>query len=98
MLPRSPESQACPLYSQPPPTVTSSSPRCAAQAFTPDQRQALAVEALTGSRPIAQLAHDHQVSRKFVYQQLQLAREGLDQAFTPSVAEDDVLFYLPVTK
>src|SRR3954467_12882689 len=78
--------------------ATSPSPRCAAGALAPDQRQALAVGALTGSEPIARLAQGHQVSRKFVYQQLHIARQGLDQAFAPSAPDDGVLFYLPVTK
>ena len=39
-----------------------------AQALTPLQRQQLAREALAG-QSISGLAHQHQVSRKFVYQQ-----------------------------
>ena len=79
-------------------TSSSSSPRCAAQALAPNQRRALAVQALAGSESIAQLAHEHQVSRKFVYQQLDRAHQGLDHAFAPSVPPNDVLFHLPVTK
>src|SRR5262249_38705473 len=52
-----------------------------------------------GTRPIAQLAHDHDVSRKFVYQQAAKAENALDNAFTtPDPDADQVLFHLPVTK
>jgi hypothetical protein len=58
----------------------------------------LAVDALAGSQPIARLADAHDVSRKFVYQQADKAQQALDQAFTPRPTDQDVLFYLPVTK
>src|ERR1700730_7263646 len=61
-------------------------------------RQQLALDALAG-QPITQLADQHQVSRKFVYQQLHHAHDALDQAFAPPSAEEPtVLFWLPVTK
>jgi hypothetical protein len=44
------------------------------------------------------LAQQHEVSRKFLYQQIHTAEAALDQAFAPSSTRDDVLFYLPVTK
>ena len=72
---------------------------CAAQQLTADQRQGLAVQALARTQSISQLARDHQVSRKFVYQQTATARQGLQEAFAPDqAADEDVLFYLPVTK
>jgi hypothetical protein len=50
-------------------------------------------------QPITALADRHQVSRKFVYQQLHQAHGALDQAFAPSPAEPpQLLFWLPVTK
>jgi hypothetical protein len=71
----------------------------AARLLPPPQRQRLAVQALAGTRPIAQLAHDHDVSRKFVYQQVAKAEHALDNAFTtPDADADRVLFHLPVTK
>jgi hypothetical protein len=71
----------------------------AARLLPPPQRQRLAVQALAGTRPIAQLAHDHDVSRKFVYQQVAKAEHALDHAFTtPDADADRVLFHLPVTK
>jgi hypothetical protein len=76
----------------------SSSPRYAAQALGPAQRQHLAVQALAGSLAITELAEHHQVSRKFVYQQADLAEEALRRVFDPPAENADVLFYLPVTK
>ena len=38
------------------------------------------------------------MSRKFVYQQGDKAQQALDELFTPSQGDDDVLFHLPVTK
>jgi hypothetical protein len=58
----------------------------------------LAVDALAGTQPITRLAHAHEVSRKFVYQQADKAQQALDQAFAPRRADQRVLFYLPVTK
>jgi hypothetical protein len=60
-------------------------------------RQQLAVAALAGV-PIAQVALEHHVSRKFVYQQLHKARRGLRQAFSPPGPPEGLLFWLPVTK
>ena len=71
----------------------------AARLLPAPQRQHLALQALAGTRPIAQLAHDHHVSRKFVYQQAAKAENALDNAFTTSDPDaDQVLFHLPVTK
>lgn len=76
------------------------SPYCrSAKLLGPKQRQELALEALTGALSITDLAADHDVSRKFVYQQTRKAEQALDQAFTPlPPADDQVLFHLPVTK
>jgi hypothetical protein len=73
-------------------------PACPAQELSPDQRQRLAVDALAGTQPITRLAEEHDVSRKFVYQQADKAHQALDQAFTPIRDDQRVLFYLPVTK
>lgn len=78
---------------------TPSSTTSAARRLPPPQRQHLALQALAGTRPIAQLAHDHHVSRKFVYQQATKAENALDTAFiTPDPDADRVLFHVPVTK
>jgi predicted DNA-binding protein YlxM (UPF0122 family) len=64
----------------------------------PEARQQLALDALAG-QPITDLADQHQVSRKFVYQQLHHAHDALERAFEPSPHDEgDVLFCLPVTK
>jgi hypothetical protein len=69
-----------------------------ARQLVPRQRQQLAVDALAGTQPIARLARQQDVSRKFVYQQAGKAQQALDQAFAPRRADQRVLFYLPVTK
>ena len=80
----------CIVISSPPQTTP-------AALLSPDARQQIALAALSG-QSISSLAADHEVSRKFVYQQLTRAQQGLDQAFAPSVPDQEVLFYLPVTK
>lgn len=78
------------------PQVTGHSP---AQELGPQQRQNLAVQAVAGSQTITQLAEDHGVSRKFVYQLASKAEQALNDAFTHNPSTDDnVLFYLPVTR
>jgi hypothetical protein len=62
------------------------------------QRMKLAIQAMTGSAKISRLASQNNVSRKFVYQQKNLALEAITDAFAPAAAEDEILFYLPVTK
>ena len=69
-----------------------------AQRLRPAQRQGLAVQVLAGTEPVAELARQHQVSRKFLYQQADTATHALTRAFDPAPAATDVLFYLPVTK
>jgi hypothetical protein len=72
---------------------------CPAHGLGRKQRQELALEALVGKRAISQLADEHDVSRKFVYQQTAKAQEALDDAFgLKEAGDDEVLFYLPVTK
>jgi hypothetical protein len=72
---------------------------CAAKAMEPQERQDLALQALAGTGTIRGLAAQHAVSRKFIYQQVDTAKEALQEAFVPE--PDDatkVLFHLPVTK
>lgn len=72
---------------------------CAAKAMEPGQRQGLAVQALAGTDTICNLAAEYAVSRKFIYQQLDTAKEALQEAFVPEPDEaTKILFYLPVTK
>lgn len=72
---------------------------CAAKAMKPQQRQDLALQALARTETIRTLAAQHAVSRKFIYQQVDTAKDALQEAFLPE--QDDatkVLFHLPVTK
>ena len=64
---------------------TPAAPACPAKLLDPHQRQELAVAALAGARPVCQLAQDHQVSRKFVYQQADQATQALTEAFAPEL-------------
>ena len=80
------------------PVVPSPAAATAARLLPPQARQQLALDALAG-QPVTQLAAQHQVSRKFVYQQLHHAHDALDQAFGPPAPDPpDLLFWLPVTK
>src|SRR5919202_2483262 len=58
----------------------------------------LAIQALAGSDTVSDLAARHGVSRKFVYWQAHKARTALDEAFSPAVRDDEVLFELAVTE
>ena len=77
---------------------------CPAKALSGNERQEVAVQALAKAQSITRLAQERKVSRKFVYQQAATAAQALEQAFdsptvaSPTVADDAVLFYLPVTK
>ena len=51
-----------------------------AQRLRPAQRQKLAVQILAGTHPVAELARQHQVSRKFLYQQADTATHALNRA------------------
>jgi hypothetical protein len=82
----------------PDPSPAVPTPRPPAQDLPPAARQQLALDALTG-HSITGLARDHDVSRKFVYRQADKAQHALTDAFTPKpVADDTVLFSLPVTE
>ena len=73
-------------------------PQWPAQRLLPQERRDLAVQVLAGAQPVSDLSREHEVSRKFLYQQAHTAQEALDQAFASSSTLDDVLFELPVTK
>jgi hypothetical protein len=83
----------------PPATVPCPARPAPARLLPPQARQHLALHALADAQPVSRLARDHQVSRKFVYQQAGKARRALDQAFAPEPADGErVLFWLPVTQ
>jgi hypothetical protein len=69
-----------------------------AQRLLPQERQNLAVRILVGAQPVSDLAREHGVSRKFLYQQAHTAQAALTEAFEPDPKTEKVLFHLPVTK
>ncbi len=69
-----------------------------AVSLSPTVRQDISIQVLSRSLPISQLADQHQVSRKFVCQQGDRAQQALDETSAPAQADDEILFYLPVTK
>ena len=69
-----------------------------AASLSPSTRKEIGIKAVARTVPISHLADQHQVSRKFVYQQGDKAQQALDETFSPSQKDDEVLFYLPVTK
>lgn len=69
-----------------------------AASLSPTVRQDIGIQVLSRSHPISHIAATHQVSRKFVYQQGDKARQSLDESFAPSQGDNEVLFHLPVTK
>lgn len=71
---------------------------CTAKTLGAGERLALGVQALAGHQSISGLANEAGVSRKFVYQQADRAQAALDDAFAGSVADDQVLLQLPITK
>ena len=74
--------------------------RCAgAAAKLPESdRRDLAIHALARSETVSDLAAQHGVSCKFVYQQTHKARAALDGAFSPAAPDNEVLFEVAVTK
>ncbi len=73
-------------------------PQWPAQKLLAQERRDLGIQVLARAQPVSDLAREHEVSRKFLYQQAHIAQEALDQAFASSSKLDDVLFELPVTK
>ena len=61
-----------------------------------DARKSLALSTLSNTRTASDLAEREGVSRKFLYQQKRIAEEAIDEAFAGK--DNDVLFYLPVTR
>ena len=61
-------------------------------------RKDLGIQMLSGTESVSHLAARQGVSRKFAYRQACKADAALTEAFTPCVKDDDVLFYIPVTK
>lgn len=77
--------------------MATTSTSCAAKNLTLAARKVIALQAITNNKKITEIAEVNQVSRNFVYSLKDQALQGIDEAF--QVANDnDVLFYLPVTK
>ena len=71
---------------------------CPAARLPEADRINLAILALAGTATITDLAAGQNVSRKFVYQQVNKASAALAEVFSSSAPDDEVLFELPVTK
>lgn len=71
---------------------------CPAKTFAPSERLQIGLQALAQSQTVTDLADEFDVSRKFVAKQAAIADRALDEAFAPRASDDEVLFYLPVTK
>src|SRR5271165_7229015 len=56
---------------------------CAAKRLAPQERRDLAIQVLAGTETVSELARYHEVSRKFLYQQVHTAEQALSQAFAP---------------
>ena len=69
-----------------------------AASLAPEHRKKLAIKVLAKNQSITNLAREEQVSRKFLYQQKQKATDAIEDAFTESDKNENVLFYLPITK
>lgn len=78
-------------------SVRMNQPPSTAASLPPASRKSLAIEVLSKAEPVSHLAAQHQVSRKFLYQQRQKAEAALDEVFRDAKKEQEVLFYLPVT-
>ena len=72
----------------------------AAAQMPPSRRQLLAVAGIARTQPLSILARENEVSRKFIYDQVEKANHALAAEFR-SEEEDDgqrILFHIPVTK
>jgi hypothetical protein len=72
-------------------------PHRLAQQLPPGSDRIPAVQVLAEAQPVAELARQHEFSRKFLYEQADTAHDALTHAFNPESKDEDVLFRLPVT-
>ena len=77
---------------------TSTQANIAAKSLGSSIRQKIGVSALAGKDSVSNLSRQHLTSRKFVYAQKNKASEALNNAFSNSDNDSDVLFHIPVTK
>lgn len=66
--------------------------------LSPVERKAISVQTLAGTSTVTEIANRNNVSRKFAHKQKNIANQALDKAFEPIPKDDDVIFYLPITK
>ena len=71
---------------------------CVASGLPSSHRQQLAVKVISSQEPVSHIARNEQVSRKFLYQQKDIAQNALNQAFEKKEKDSEVLYHLPVTK
>jgi hypothetical protein len=72
---------------------------CVAHALDSMQRQRIALEVIGKQTSVTKMANHLGVSRKFVYQQKDIALNGITEAFSASSSEDSTIrFHLPITK
>lgn len=64
----------------------------------PKQRQKLALKVLSRKEAISGIAEEEGVSRKFLYQQGDLAKKALNTAFEKPEKDNEVIYHLPVTQ
>ncbi len=69
-----------------------------AATLPPEHRKNLAIKVLAKNESITHLAAKEKVSRQFLYRQKNKATSAIDSAFSSLEKNDEVLFYLPVTK
>jgi hypothetical protein len=72
---------------------------CPAQQLSPTERQQIALDVMSGLCTVSAAAEQNDVSRKFIYQQVNRAQEALLEAFAPAApCDSEVLFTLSVTR
>ncbi len=69
-----------------------------AATLSPEHRKNLAIKVLTKNESITHLAAKKKVSRQFLYRQKKNATNAIEDAFTEIDKNENVLFYLPITK
>jgi phosphopentomutase len=61
-----------------------------ASALQPHHRQELAINVLSKQESVSQIAKQEQVSRKFIYQQKEIAQQALNSAFDKPEKDNEV--------
>ncbi|MBF0202251.1 MAG: hypothetical protein HQK66_13260, partial [Desulfamplus sp.] len=78
---------------------TSASKKCSDAAnLSLEERKNISIQSLAKTSTITDISAHMNVSRKFTYKQKKIGEEALNKAFTPVPKDDNVLFYLPITK